>query len=141
MLHLVNRTVYADGLWCAREGFVKRGLLYIGPEAVNCFQARGGVDGEQVWAQTDMCSILLVSAVEGKMPRSFVRIVGEVDVCDFGEKRTWVFGEWVQGQSVDDHTKNLVIFVLVKVQILMRGRKEQITHVASQASKDGSKKQ
>lgn len=42
------------------------------------------------------------------MSRSLVRIVGQVDVCDFCEKRARVFGEWVEGQSVDDYTKDLI---------------------------------
>jgi hypothetical protein len=86
MLHLVNCTVHANRSLCAGESFVERRLADIGAEAIDGLEACGGVDGQQVRAQTYVGPVSQVCVVEGEMPRAFIGVVCEVDVGDFGKR-------------------------------------------------------
>jgi hypothetical protein len=107
MLRLVNGRVYADCFGRAWECFVEAPLSYVGTETVNCLQTSRCVDGKQVGAKAYIWPILDMCAVQRKMAATFVRIVGEIDVCDLCKKRAGVFREWMESQSIDNDCKNL----------------------------------
>lgn len=131
MLHLVNSAVDADCLRCAREGFIERGLLDVGTEAIDRFQPGCSVYGEQIGSQAYICAVLLVCTVEREMSRAFVGVVSEVYICDLCEERARVGGQRVEGEAVDNHTKNLESR-LVKFRMVSRA-----SYVKRQRSKKG----
>lgn len=49
--------------------------------------------------------------MEGEVSRAFVGIVCKVDIGDFGERRTRVFGKRVERQAIDNYCENLGVSV------------------------------
>lgn len=102
MLHLIDGRVHTDSFRCAGKRLVEVSLLHVGAESVDGLETGRGVDAEQIGTQTHVRAILLMCAVKREMAGSFVGVVGEVDVCDFGEEGAWVAGERVECEAVDD---------------------------------------
>lgn len=107
MLHLINRAVHTNRRLGARERLVERRFLDVASEAVDRLEPCGGVDGQQVRAQTHVRPVLEVRVVEGEVPAALVGIPGEVDVGYCCEAGTGVFGERVECQAVEDHGEDL----------------------------------
>jgi hypothetical protein len=42
------------------------------------------------------------------MPATFVGVVCEIDVGDLRKKRAGIFCEWVEGETVDDYSEDLM---------------------------------
>jgi hypothetical protein len=76
MLHLVDRRVYTNCLRGAWKCFIEARLANIATEAIDSLQSSRSVDGEQVWSESYIGSILDMCTVESKMSASFVRIIG-----------------------------------------------------------------
>lgn len=81
MLHLIDRTMHADSLRRTGKRLIETGFSYIRSEAINGFQSRGGVDREEIGAETHIWSILDMCAVESEMSGALVGVVGEIDIC------------------------------------------------------------
>lgn len=99
--------MHTDCLLGARERLVKAGFSNIGPESVDSFQASGSIDREQVGAKADIGTILKMRLVEGKVSAAPVCVVGQIDVCDFGEEGAGIARKRMQGQAVEDNEGDL----------------------------------
>jgi len=108
MQAFVNGAVRTPCTFACRECRVEIGFLDIGLEAVDAMQGRIGIDGDGIWTIADDISIFLVEPIEIQMPGAFPGMVDRVPICDASKKRTWVFGQSVDCQAVDDQSTCLL---------------------------------
>lgn len=107
MLLFIDGGMHADRFRGTGESLVEVAFLDIGAEAINGFQTGRSINAEQIGAKAHIWAILEMCLVKGEMARSFVRVVGKVDIGNLGEKRSWIPGQRVECQAVDNDGEGL----------------------------------
>lgn len=102
---LVPRVVRVGGR--VDKGIVELGFADVCAEAVYLLESLVGVEADRVGAETDDRAVSLVHAPELELSVALPGVVELVAICDLGEERTWVFGERVEEDSVNDNAKAL----------------------------------
>lgn len=96
---LVARVVgVGDGVG---EGVVELGLADVGLEAVDVLESGLGVEADAIGAEAHGRTVALVQAPELQVPVALVGVVELVGVCELGQERAWVLGQWVEVDAVD----------------------------------------
>lgn len=103
---LVTRVVRVGGR--VDKGIVELGLADVCAEAVDLLEGLVGVEADRIWAETNDRAVSLVHAPKLKLSVALPGVVELVAICDLGKERTWVFGEWVEEDSVYDNAKALI---------------------------------
>lgn len=69
--------------------------------AIDGFQGCVSVDRDAVWAETVDGTVFLVASVEFEVPVAGPCVVNGVPVCEACEEGTGMFGEGMEGETVD----------------------------------------
>jgi hypothetical protein len=68
---------------------------------INRLQSCIAIERERVWAKSEYWAVEFMATVELQMTVSMVGMVNRIPICEFGEERSWVFGEWMEEDAIN----------------------------------------